>query len=1033
MRRLVSRVANALSDRGYREGNLRLDTALNNISQGLCFFDGAQRLIICNRRYIDMYDLPPERVRPGVTLREIVDLRFEAGSFPAMSREEYLAWRNSIVVADKPSDTTVELQNGRIFAIHHRPMPDGGWVATHEDITEEKKREASFRLLFDSNPVPMWLMDLQTFKFMAVNDAAVAHYGYSRDAFMGMTAPDLRFPADRHDFDSFLRDGGRSDGLKVWRHRKADGTGILVSVYSGHLPYNGRETRLCAVVDVTESKRAEEQLLAQKVQMDTAVNNMLHGLLMFDAQERLVLCNQRYIEMYRLSPEIVKPGCTLRELVNHRKDVGTFSGDPEQYCRELLEQIGKGEISTWLFELPDGRTVQGVNRRMPDGSWVATHEDITERKQAQARIAQESNQHRRLFETSLDLILVTDTQGTIIRVSPISTATLGYAPEEMIGYSAAKFVYPADLEGTRREMQQARQGQHMRNFETRYVHKDGRVIALAWSGVWSEPEQMHFFTGRDITERKLVEEKLTHLAHYDQLTGLPNRTSLRNHLDALISASSNAARRSTSIALFDLDGFKDVNDTLGHSIGDQLLQEVGRRMSAMVLGGAQVYRLGGDEFVLTLPGCGDPREIAELVDSILKRLGEGFDINGHRLFIGASAGIVIAPEHGVTVDDLVSNADLALYDAKAAGGRGYRLFLPVLRARAQARRELHTELRRACAENEFVLYYQPQIRIRDGAVVGAEALLRWRHPTQGILGPGAFIEELAENPVVLDVGRWILHTACDRAAVWRANGLPQLRIGVNLFPRQFHGGTLLADVETALQRSGLPAEALEIEITENIALAHDEATLAALRTLRAAGVNLAFDDFGTGYASLSYLARYPLSRIKIDQSFVRKIAANPSREDTAIVRSIIVMAHNLGLEVIAEGVETAAQAVHVISAALLWPHSQQGGRGSRTTGWRRPPSIRAQGRKNARKHDDRQDHRRQRPVVDEWPDQLAEDGDHRVHGKASIRERRANATEASPTARNRAANTTIARSAPGHPTRRRLLAFAMRTAGGVIG
>jgi diguanylate cyclase (GGDEF)-like protein/PAS domain S-box-containing protein len=905
MRALLNRLAALLSDRAYREGNLRLDTALNNISQGLCFFDGAQRLIICNKRYIEMYGLSPERVQPGVTLREIVDLRFEAGSFPAMSRDEYLAWRDSIVIADKPSDTTVELQNGRIFTIRHRPMPDGGWVATHEDITEEKKREASFRLLFESNPMPMWLLDLETLRFLAVNDAAIIHYGYPRDIFMQMTVSDLRFSEDRADFQKFLSQGETSEGLKVWRHKKADGTGILVSVYTGNFQHEGRKTRLCAVVDVTESKRAEEMLLTQKIQIDTAVNNMLHGLLMFDAQARLVLCNQRYIEMYRLSSEVVKPGCTLRELVDHRKQVGLFPGDPEEYCREILTQVGKGEISTRIFELADGRTVQGVNRPMPNGGWVATHEDITERKQAQARIAQETRQHRRLFETSLDLILVTDKQGKLIRVSPISASILGYAPEEMIGRSAVEFVYPDDLKATRREMQLARRGQNTRNFETRYAHKDGRVITLAWSGVWSEPEQIHLFTGRDVTERKIVEQKLEHLAHFDQLTGLRNRTSLRGDLNEVLGGS---AGRATSIAMFDLDGFKDINDTLGHSTGDRLLQEAAQRMSAMASPPAQFYRLGGDEFVLTLPGCGDPRRIASLVDSILKRLAEGFDISGHRLFIGASAGIAIAPADGVTVEDLISNADLALYDAKAAGGHGYRLFLPVLRAKAHARRELDTELRRACSEKEFVLYFQPQIRMSDGVVVGAEALLRWRHPTQGILGPGVFIEALGESPVVLDVGRWILQTACETAAAWRAEGLPPLRMGVNLFPGQFHGGTLLADVEAALLLSGLPAEGLEIEITENIALAHDDATLAPLRTLRSKGVKLAFDDFGTGYASLSYLARYPLSRIKIDQSFVRKIADSPSREDTAIVRSIIVMAHNLGLEVIAEGVETVAQA-----------------------------------------------------------------------------------------------------------------------------
>jgi diguanylate cyclase (GGDEF)-like protein len=451
----------------------------------------------------------------------------------------------------------------------------------------------------------------------------------------------------------------------------------------------------------------------------------------------------------------------------------------------------------------------------------------------------------------------------------------------------------------------ARAGRHTRNFETRYVHKDGHSVELAWSGVWSEPEQKHFFVGRDMTERKAAEERLRQLAHYDQLTGLPNRVTLRSDLDELLtSAGSND--RATSIAMFDLDGFKDVNDTLGHSTGDRLLQEVAQRLTQVAEGAARVYRLGGDEFVLTIPDCGDPCTIAQVVDSMLRRLAERFEINGHRLFIGASAGIAIAPTDGTDVEDLISNADLALYDAKAAGGRTYRLFLPVLRTKAQARRELDTDLRRAFAEGEFVLYYQPQLRVSDGAVVGAEALLRWQHPERGLLGPAGFIEALTDSPVALEAGRWILQTACASAAAWRARG-HALRIGVNLFPAQFHDGTLLEDVEAALLQSGLPAEALELEITENIALGHDDAMLAQLRELRAKGVGLAFDDFGTGYASLSYLTRYPLSRLKIDQSFVKKIHDNSTSEDTAIVRSIIVMAHNLGLEVIAEGVESPAQ------------------------------------------------------------------------------------------------------------------------------
>ena len=653
---------------------------------------------------------------------------------------------------------------------------------------------------------------------------------------------------------------------------------------------------------------SEAALSAQNLKLDAALNNMSQALLVFDAEGRLTVCNDRYFEMYDLSRDVVKPGCTLRELIEHRKSVGLVSGDAAEYCRMVLEKVHNGETWTRVFELADGRSVQIVNRPMPGGGWVTTHEDITERKQAQARIAQETNQNKRLFETSLDLILVTDRQGTMVRVSPSAATILGYPPEEMVGRSAAAFVYPDDLAATRTEMKAARKGRHMRNFETRYVHKDGRVITLVWSGVWSDAEQMHFFTGRDISERKVAENRLNYLAHYDQLTGLPNRASLQEDMDALIQASLGHDGRPSALAVFDLDGFKDVNDTLGHSVGDELLQQVARRMSGAVSGHARFYRLGGDEFVLTVPDCGDPRDIVQLTRAVLDRLGEAFDIKGHRIFIGASSGIAMAPSDGATAEELISNADLALYDAKSAGGHVYRLFLPVMRARAQARRELDSELRRACAEGEFVLYFQPQLRLSDGALVGAEALLRWQHPTRGILAAGAFIDALIESPVVLEVGRWVLQTACETAAAWRRRGLPDLRIGVNLFPAQFQRAMLLEDVDAALRTSGLPPELLEIEITENIALAQDDASLEPLRKLRASGVHLAFDDFGTGYASLSYLARYPLSRIKIDQSFVRKIADNPSKEDTAIIRSIIVMAHNLGLEIIAEGVETAAQA-----------------------------------------------------------------------------------------------------------------------------
>jgi diguanylate cyclase (GGDEF)-like protein/PAS domain S-box-containing protein len=640
----------------------------------------------------------------------------------------------------------------------------------------------------------------------------------------------------------------------------------------------------------------QQDLADRSIKLETALNTMHQGLVMFDRNGHVVVINDRYVEMYRLSPERAKRGCTLRDLLEQRAALGMFSDNIDEY---IARQAANGLNGTRVRDLPDGRTIAVTNRPLPNGGWVAVHEDITEQRKAERTAS-------RLFETSLDLIFITDRKGNFTQVSPSCEAILGYQPDEMVGHSAVEFVYPDDLESTRNEMRLGRLGRHTRSFDTRYLHKDGHIVTLAWTGVWSEPEQQHFFIGRDMSERKAAEEKLRYLAHYDQLTKLPNRNSLQRDLEAMVDVEQATFRQPTSIARFDLDDFKSINDTLGHQVGDQVLKEAARRLTEIAGDTSRVYRLGGDEFVAVFAECGDPRVAGKFVDEMLERVAERIEIGSHLLYIGASAGIAIAPGDASNVDELLANADLALFEAKTSGGRAYRLFLPVLRAQAQARRELDSELRRAFSDNEFELYFQPQLRLRDGAVVGAEALLRWRHPERGILGPGMFIEAISESPIVLEVGRWILRTACARAAAWRAVGLPPVRIGVNLFPAQFHDGTLLSDVEGALRETGLPAEALELEITENIALGNDEKVLEPLRALREKGVSLAFDDFGTGFASLSYLTRYPIARIKIDQSFVRKISAR--NENTAIVRSIIVMAHNLGLEVIAEGVETPDQA-----------------------------------------------------------------------------------------------------------------------------
>lgn len=507
-------------------------------------------------------------------------------------------------------------------------------------------------------------------------------------------------------------------------------------------------------------------------------------------------------------------------------------------------------------------------------------------------------------------IYLLDPRGNITSWNSGAERIKGYKAAEIIGSNFTKF-YTAEDIAAGRPREALAIAEREERFETKAwrLRKDGTKFwaNVVIDAIRDDAGQLIGFAKvtKDITESKRAEERLIQLAHFDQLTGLRNRTSLVTDLNKLLDSPPFTA----TIGVLDLDGFKTINDSFGHSVGDYVLEEVADRASEIVgQGGGQFYRLGGDEFVAVLSRCRDPLTATDLINSLLRKIEEPIDVNGHRLFVGASAGIAMAPSDGSVLEELLACADLALVEAKKMGGRKYSLFVPTMRAKLRARQELNTQLRRATFAREFVLHYQPQIRLSDGAVVGAEALLRWQHPQRGLLAPDLFIDALSQSPFALEVGTWVLQTACQTAAAWRERGLPPLRIGVNLFPAQFDDGGLVLQVESALQHSGLPAEQLELEITENIAFGNDEAIMETLRSLRTKGVGLAFDDFGTGYASLSYLTKYPLTRVKIDRSFIRNIAKSCPQETTAVVRSMIMMAHNLGFEIIAEGVETSDQA-----------------------------------------------------------------------------------------------------------------------------
>lgn len=506
--------------------------------------------------------------------------------------------------------------------------------------------------------------------------------------------------------------------------------------------------------------------------------------------------------------------------------------------------------------------------------------------------------------TSPDAIICGNAEGNITFWNRSAERLFGYDAHEVLDRSVRTIVPDSWRQIFESELRRLERGQQMelsdQTVELSGLRKDGTEFPAEYSlSTWEEGNSTSVGAiVRDITERRENEERLFRLASMDALTDLFNRAAWQEQLGATLAQDVPA-----TVLLLDLDGFKHVNDTLGHPAGDAVLKEVARRLSAACDAAVMVARLGGDEFVVLMPG-NDERAARAVATRVVAEISKSYAFAGEKVDIGVSIGVSLVPQHGSSPGDLLGAADLALYRAKAAGRGRVEFFKPAFRDVAVARRAFEDELGRAFENDEFELFYQPQLCTETAALIGAEALIRWNHPERGLLSPASFIDVLAEKPSAPAIGEWILRTACRQASEWRKQ-VPGFRMGVNLFEAQFRYGYLLSDVRDALADSGLPPEALELEIVENILLRDDRKKLRLLQDIRKLGVGLAFDDYGTGYASLSLLKRYPVTRLKIDHSFVRDVTSDP--EDAAVIKAIIYLGRSFNLEVIAEGVETPAQ------------------------------------------------------------------------------------------------------------------------------
>ena len=523
-------------------------------------------------------------------------------------------------------------------------------------------------------------------------------------------------------------------------------------------------------------------------------------------------------------------------------------------------------------------------------------------------VAREQGQSRfeNIAATSPDGIICADGEGLITFWNAAAERLFGYSALEATGASIELIVPVPSRAGHDKGLKRVAGGGKPRligtSVELEAAHRSGRIFPVELSlSMWHDRGLANFGAIiRDMTERRANEERLHRLAHLDALTGLPNRSVLFSRIDEQL-----ALRQPMTVVLLDLDGFKSVNDTLGHSAGDKVLRQVARRIVECIRPADTVARLGGDEFAVLRPSCGGGKPLRDELACLLASIAGPLEVDGQQVTIGTSIGVARYPDHAASGEDLLAAADLALYQAKAEGRLCVRFFESRLRDRATQGRMLDGELRRATVGGEFELFYQPQVSIGDARLVGAEALLRWRHPSRGLLSPHAFLAGLEVSTVAEEVGAWIVDTAVAQAAAWRRRW-PDFTMAVNLFGAQFRAGHLATDVIAALHRHDLPPRALELEITENIILRHDETMMEPLRRLRDAGVRIAFDDFGTGYASLSMLKRYPLTKLKIDRSFTTDL--DGGEIGGAIVNAIISMARSLSLDVIAEGVETRWQA-----------------------------------------------------------------------------------------------------------------------------
>jgi diguanylate cyclase (GGDEF)-like protein/PAS domain S-box-containing protein len=777
-------------------------------------------------------------------------------------------------------------------------------LTSFTDVTERFDAEASLtssnqflNSLIQSAPLAVYSLDLEG-RLTSWNAQAQAIYGWHAIEVLGRRPPTVP-PARQAEFEAIVADAAAGRGLQgaeLERVRR-DGNRVLIRATTAVIHDTVGHPQGCVVFahDITHEKELESQY-------QMMLHRSFDGFWVRDADGFVLDVNDAYCRLVgRAREEVI--GHHVSEFVqNEVWSVATLPRMPSTPFESHHRTKG-GE------SIPVEASLNYVAEH--GGRFYGFFRDMRERKAAQARLEASENRLRSLMARSSDALTVLDADMCFALVSPPVEAMLGYQPHELLGTRVLDQVHPDDAGdvGTIYRRVLAEPGSVQRA-EYRFRHKSGvwRNMETIFTNAMTDPAIGGVISNaRDITLRRRAEEKARSLAMYDSLTGLPNRVLLADHTRQTIARAERAGRM-VGFMFLDIDRFKNINDSLGHAVGDEVLKGLTDRLRHAVREGDVVARLGGDEFVIVLPDVKSPRACSKVAEKIIASASEPFASGGHELYVSTSIGISLYPEDGADPEALLKHADTAMYQAKEAGRNCFRFFSAEMTRAAEARLFIENDLRRALKADELVLYFQPQFDVgrEDGRrLTGLEALVRWRHPERGLLGPSEFIPVAEETGLIVPVGEWVLRNACRQAADWKRTGLSVPGMVVNVSTVQLHQTDLVGAIRDVLAQTGLAAADLELEITESAFMHQEEHSLATLNELHRMGVGLTIDDFGTGYSSLAYLKRMPVDKLKIDRVFVRDITSNG--DDDAIVRATIALARSLGLRALAEGVENERQ------------------------------------------------------------------------------------------------------------------------------